>query len=62
MNIDLEKLIKKYGGSWVAFNEDVNKVVASGKNAKAVFIMAQDKGIKIPNLFKVPSKLIAYIG
>ena len=62
MKIDLEKLIKKYGGKWVALDEELGEVVANGEQAKAVFNKAKKNGVKIPFLFKVPVKLQAYIG
>lgn len=62
MNIDLTKLIKNHGGEWVALDQKAGRVVATGKNAKVAFTNAKKKGIQIPNLFKVPSKLTAYIG
>lgn len=62
MKINLEKLIKNYGGKWIALNKNLDKVVVSGNNAKKVFEKAKDKGYKIPTLFKVPTRLIAYIG
>jgi len=62
MKIDLNKLIKTHGGQWVALNEALEKVVSNGKDAKIVLEKAQKKGIRIPYLFKVPTKLVAYIG
>lgn len=62
MNINLEKLIKNHGGQWVALDENLEKVIASSKSAKTALNKAEKKGIKIPHLFKVPTRLIAYIG
>ena len=62
MNSSLEKLIKNFGGKWVAIKPETELVVSSGKNIKKVFQEAQKKGVKIPTLFKVPSRYIPYIG
>ena len=61
-DMDLKKLIKQYGGKWVAVKPQTNNVVASGGNAKEVYMNAQKKGLKIPTLFKVPTKYTPYIG
>lgn len=61
-NNSLLSLIKNYGGHWVALKPDSEKVISSGKNAKKVYSEAQEKGVKIPTLFKVPTKHIPYIG
>ena len=62
MKIDLKKLIKKYGGEWIALNEGLIKVVARGKHATQALEIANKKGTKTPFLFKVPTKLKAYVG
>ena len=62
MNTNLEKLIIKFGGKWVAMKPETDLVVSSGKNIKKVYKEAQKKGIDLPTLFKVPSKYIPYIG
>jgi len=46
----------------VALDEKERRVVAFDRNAKKAFEKAQKKGVKIPILFKVPSKTISYIG
>ena len=61
MNINIEKLIKSYGGDWVALDENLEKVVASAKHAKDALNKAEKKGVKVPHLFKVPTRLIANI-
>ncbi len=58
----MEKLIKKFGGKWVALESDTERVLASGTDAQKVYKAAQKKGISIPTLFKVPVKYIPYIG
>lgn len=60
MNFGLEKLIKKYSGKWVAFKPHSSKIVVSGEDAVKVYKSAQKKGLKIPTLFKVPTKLTPF--
>lgn len=62
MNLNLEKLIKKFGGKWVALKPDTEQVLASGKSIKKVYKDAQKEGVNIPTMFKVPSKYVPYIG
>ena len=62
MNSNLEKLIKKFGGKWVALKPETERVVASGKSVKKVYKDALKKGIDVPTMFKVPSKYVPYIG
>jgi len=62
MTKDFTLIYKEYKGKWVAMNEGFNKVIASGATAKLVYKKAKHMGYEIPNLFKVPSNLNAYIG
>lgn len=62
MNLDLKRLIKNYGGNWIALNENSSRVIASGKKAQKVYDEAKKKGSKIPKLYRVPNKYIPYIG
>jgi hypothetical protein len=62
MKLDLKRLIKKYGGKWVALNNNSSRVLVSGKNAQKVYKEAKSKGSKTPKLYKVPRKYIPYIG
>jgi hypothetical protein len=62
MALDWAEIYKKYKGLWVVLDEKGRKVVAFDRNAKKAFEKAQKKGVKIPLLFKVPSKIISYIG
>lgn len=62
MKSNLLKLIKNYGGKWVALKPNTESVISSGKDAKKVYEDAQKKGVRIPTLFKVPTKYIPYIG
>jgi len=59
--IDLTQVFKEYKGRWVALGRDEKTVLASGKNASEVYSRAQKK-LKKPILFRVPSKLLPYIG
>jgi len=60
--IDFKNLIKNYKGKWVALETKEKKVVASGANAKKVYNEAIKKGVKVPTLFKVPTKSVAFVG
>lgn len=62
MKLDFKKLIKNYGGNWVALDHDSSRVIASGKKAQKVYDEAKKKGSKIPKLYKVPQKYVPYIG
>jgi hypothetical protein len=62
MTNDLTGVYKKYKGKWVAMDDSFKKVVASGNSAKNVYSKAKKSGFEIPNLFKVPSNLNAYVG
>jgi len=62
MNLDLKRLIKNYGGRWVALNDNSSKVIASGTKAQKVYDEAKKKGSEIPKLYKVPNKYIPIIG
>lgn len=62
MNLNYLKLIKTYGGKWVALNDDSSKVIASSIKAETVYEQAKEKGFKIPKLYKVPRKYQPYIG
>lgn len=62
MAIDWTKIYQKYKGLWVALDEDEKMVVAYDKVAKRAYDKAKKKGIKIPILFKVPTKIIPYVG
>ena len=60
--IDLTNVYKKYKGLWVALDERLAKVIASGSSAKITYDKAFKKGLKKPTLFKVPKQNIAYFG
>ena len=62
MAIDWTKIWQKYKGLWIALREDEKTVISSGETAREVWEKAQKKGYKNPILFRVPEKLITYVG
>lgn len=62
MAIDWTKIYKKYKGLWVALKDDEKTVVGSGKTVKKAWEEAQKKGYENPILFRVPTKIISYVG
>jgi len=62
MAIDWTKICKKYKGLWIGLKDDEKTVVASGKNVKEVMWKAKQKGYETPILFRVPTKIIPYVG
>ena len=62
MAIDWTQICKKYKGLWIALKDDNRTVVSSGKTAKDALSKAQKRGYKEPILFRVPTKIIPYIG
>jgi sugar diacid utilization regulator len=60
--LDWTKIYKKYKGLWIALDEKERKVVAFDKDAKKAYKKARKKGIEVPILFRVPSKIIPYVG
>ena len=62
MAIDWTKIYEKYKGLWVALKDDEKTVVASGKTAKEALKKAQEKGYEKPIMFRVPIRIIPYVG
>ncbi len=62
MVIDWTKIYKKYKGLWVALKDDQKTVIASGNTVKEVMEKAKKKGFKAPILFRMPAKVLPYIG
>jgi len=62
MIVNWTKIYKKYKGLWVALKDDEKSVVASGKTVKKVMERAKAEGYKEPILFRVPSKILPYVG
>ncbi len=59
----MTKVYEQYKGKWVVLaGPQSNKVVVSGRSAKAVYEAAVKKGYKIPTLWRVPTKNMIYIG
>lgn len=62
MAIDWTKICKKYKGFWIGLKDDEKTVVASGKTVREVMEVAKRKGYPNPILFRVPTKIIPYVG
>jgi len=62
MAVDWTKICEKYRGLWVGLKKDQRSVVASGKTVKEVMKKAEQKGYPNPILFRVPTKIIPYVG
>ena len=62
MEIDLTAVYAAYAGKWVALNEKLSEVVASGSTPSVVLTKAKKSGYKKPILFKVPSENVPYVG
>ncbi len=62
MAIDWTDIYKKYKGLWVALKEDEVTIISSGKTVKDVMNKSKKKGFESPILFRVPSRIIPYIG
>lgn len=60
--IDWTDIYEKYKGLWVALQDDEKTVVASGDTPREVMERAQEKGLGKPILFRVPTKIVPYIG
>lgn len=62
MAIDWTEIYKKYKGLWIALKEDEITVISSGKTVNDVMEKSKKKGFSKPILFRVPAKIIPYIG
>jgi len=62
MAIDWTKIYKKYKGLWVALEDDEKTIIAKSKTAHDVLKKAREKGYENPILFRVPTKIIPYVG
>jgi hypothetical protein len=62
MAIDWTMLFKKYKGMWVGLKEDNKTVIAFGKTVEEVMNKAKDKGFEHPILFRVPNKIVPFVG
>jgi len=59
---DWTDLFRKYKGLWVGLKDDEKTVVAKGKTVGEVMEKAKRLGFKKPILFRIPSRIIPYIG
>ena len=62
MAISWTKICKNYKGLWIGLKDDEKTVVASGKTVKEVMEKAKEKKYSRPILFRVPTKIIPYVG
>lgn len=60
--IDWTKICEQYKGLWVGLKEDEETVVASGETVREVMENAAKQGYPHPILFRVPTKIIPYVG
>jgi len=61
-SMDFTRIYKKYKGLWVALADDEQTVMGKGKTVKDAVKEAKEQGENDPILFKVPTKIIPYIG
>ncbi len=59
--INLTKAYKKYKGLWIAFTQDY-KVISANKDIRKVAEIAAKKGYNEPIFFKMPHKMMPFIG
>jgi hypothetical protein len=59
---DWSHLYPEYAGLWVAFAKDKETVIGSGKSLKGAIKKAKQDGYKNPLMFKVPQKMLPYVG
>jgi hypothetical protein len=62
MAIDWTKKYDKYKGQWVALKNDEKTVIANGASVEEVMCEAKQKGFQNPILFRVPTKVMPYVG
>lgn len=62
MAINWSNIFNKYNGLWVGLKDDEKTVLTSGKSVKEVMKKAKIKGFPSPILFRVPRKLVPYVG
>lgn len=60
--IDWTHICRKYKGLWVGLKDDEKTVVASGKTPREVMEKAGQKGYARPILFRVPTRIMPYVG
>jgi len=62
MAIDWTKIYQKYKGLWVALEDDEVTVIASGSTLQEALQKARAQGRTMPILFRVPTKIMPYVG
>jgi len=62
MAIDWTKICERYRGLWIGLRKDEKTVIASGETVKEVMKKAKQKGYPSPILFRVPIKIMPYVG
>lgn len=62
MAIDLSAVVQQYAGRWVGLADDEQTVVASGATVGEVMRQAKELGLNKPILFRVPTKVVPYVG
>ena len=62
MAIDWTDIYEKYKGLWVALKEDEKTVVGSGTTLTEALKEAQGYGYKEPIVFRMPEKIMPFIG
>lgn len=60
--IDWTNICKTYKGLWVGLKEDKKTVIASGRTVREVMSKAKKDGYLKPLLFRVPIRILPYIG
>lgn len=58
---DWTKIYQQYKGLWVAFQDDEETVVASGRSAKEALEEAKKTGHTDPILARMPEKLVGFV-
>jgi len=61
-SIDWTKICEQYKGLWVGLKEDEETVVAHGATVREVMEKAHAEGYPNPILFRVPTKIVPYVG
>ena len=59
---DWSDVCVKYRGQWVAFADDEETVIASGKDVKTAVALSVKKGHSDPILFRVPDEIVDFVG
>lgn len=62
MAIDMSQVVIKHKGEWVALKDDEKTVITAGKTAKQTLESAKKHGFQKPILFRVPTRIMPYIG